>query len=255
MSKGVAAGLGSFAVLVVLIRLFLRIRPRTMGGLKFGWDDLCVVLATLALLPFTATIFIESSLGYGRDVWTLNQDNVPSILFWYWVAELLYAFTTAMIKLSLLSFYIRIFPPGRLHIVVYITMAVCVAYMVSFIFVLGFQCSPVQQTWQSWDNTHPGNCISINAAVWALGAINIALDIPTMGIPIPQLAALNLPWVKKTYILLMFGLGFLYAYVREFLYANTKFSIVSPLLALSGYSRSSNTLVLTFSHVSRSGCY
>ena len=86
-------------------------------------------------------------------------------------------------------------------------MAVNIVYGTVFVLVSIFQCIPVQAAWTRWDGTVQAKCIDVNALGWASAAINIALDVTILILPLPELAKLVMSWEQKIPILLMFGLG------------------------------------------------
>jgi hypothetical protein len=121
---------------------------------------------------------------------------------------LAYVWVTSCLKLSLLFFYIRIFHSTNLQKWIYTAIAIQAAFVVSFTFVIVFQCIPVSYAWQYWDREHRGKCINTNAASWSLAGITIALDIIVLLLPVRDLWILKMSRTKKGYIMFMFGLGF-----------------------------------------------
>lgn len=122
---------------------------------------------------------------------------------------MLYTFITGMTKISLLYFFLRVFTSGPLRRMIHATIIVSALFVGTFILVVIFQCSPVNHTWLYWDKEHPGKCVNINAAVWALAIINILLDVFIILLPIPELYKLNMPLKKKISLIFVFALGFL----------------------------------------------
>jgi hypothetical protein len=81
------------------------------------------------------------------------------------------------------------------------------AYGIAFVLASIFQCIPVHAAWTGWDGTIQARCVDANALGWASGAINIALDVIALLLPLPGLTKLVMPWERKIRILLVFGLG------------------------------------------------
>lgn len=86
-------------------------------------------------------------------------------------------------------------------------MAGCILYFVSFMFVLGFECTPVSFFWTQWRDPLAGRCININAGGWAAAAINIVLDIAILTMPVPVIMKLQISRQQKLQVLSMFGVG------------------------------------------------
>lgn len=127
-----------------------------------------------------------------------------------------------MIRLSVLCFYLRIFPQETFRRIVYAVIVVNILYSTAFIFVSIFQCIPVRAAWGRWDGTLQAACVNVNVLGWASGVINIFLDVVVLVVPLPRLAKLVMSWERKAHLLIMFGLGILYVpQLRMGLYTNT----------------------------------
>jgi hypothetical protein len=111
-----------------------------------------------------------------------------------------------MTKISILFFYLRIFPKRHIRIAVYVVMALNVAYMIACVLVTVFQCTPIEGAWRHWDS-HEYKCRNINAQAWAAAAGNLVLDLMTMTLPLRELYGLNLSLRKKISVMGMFSLG------------------------------------------------
>ena len=57
-----------------------------------------------------------------------------------------------------------------------------------------FQCIPIQSI---WNPALPKKCIDVNTFSITTSAVNTALDIVIIIIPLPELNTLNLHWKKK----------------------------------------------------------
>jgi hypothetical protein len=112
-----------------------------------------------------------------------------------------------MIKVSILFFYLRIFPKKVFRRVVYTVMTGNILYGIIFILLSIFQCIPVKAAWTRWEGEVPARCLDINALGWASAGINIFFDVIILILPLPELAKLVMSYQRKIHILLMFGLG------------------------------------------------
>lgn len=115
----------------------------------------------------------------------------------------------ALTQMSILAFYLRIFPNKTFHKVVYALMALSACFGISNAFVMIFQCTPVSFFWLGWDGEHSGYCIDINSYSWYKAAMQIAMDLAIISLPIRPLMHLTLNLKKKIQIILMFCTGFL----------------------------------------------
>jgi hypothetical protein len=121
--------------------------------------------------------------------------------------EVLYFSQVATIKLSLLCFYLRIFPKKNIKRIILGTIGVDVLYGIIFVFLGIFQCSPVSFFWTKWDEAHQGKCFHNNAMAWANACISIILDFWMLALPISQIIGLQLHWKKKLGVAMMFTVG------------------------------------------------
>lgn len=121
----------------------------------------------------------------------------------------MYITGTGLTKLSILLFYLRIFPNKSLRRNTYIMIAFCGAALVAFFFAVLFQCTPISAAWTFWDKQRGGHCINVKAIIYSQAIVNIVSDVPIMLIPIPTLISLSLPKGKKIGLIIVFGLGLL----------------------------------------------
>lgn len=112
-----------------------------------------------------------------------------------------------MIRVSILCFYLRIFPQRLFRRIVYAIMAANISYGAAFVFMSIFQCNPVQAAWTRWDGTVEARCINVNAIGWASAGINIGFDVAILILPLPGLVSLAMSWQRKIHLLFVFGLG------------------------------------------------
>jgi len=122
----------------------------------------------------------------------------------------LYIFILAVIKTSILFFYLRIFPDRIFRRFLWGTQVFNMLLGAAFLVAGLFQCTPMSYFWDGWDGEHLGYCFNFNAMGWAHAAVNIALDVWMLALPATQIYDMNIPGHKKVQILLMFGFGVLY---------------------------------------------
>lgn len=226
---------------VVGIRLYVRIFLGDTGSV--GTDD-WIILATLILgIPSTLLATLGAGgYGLGRDIWTLSFDDITMFAKCFYILQILYVIGIPMVKLSLLFFYLRVFPARPVRRVLWGTVVLIAIFCVTFLFVTIFECSPISFFWESWDGEHKGKCINLHAIVWiqyvpsqlffhyssiivvlgprqgffsakianslpARAAMSVALDVWMLAIPFSQLPGLKLHWKKKVGVGLMFFVG------------------------------------------------
>lgn len=164
--------------------------------------------------------------GLGRDVWNVPFDDIQYILYigqslrynlsrltelqvYFW-GELTYLCVLSLTKISILFFYLRIFPHRDFKCVVWALISANICYLLAFELSAIFQCSPVSAAWRRWDGEHPSKCNDINLLGWLSAICNIVLDLCILILPMPELHKLSMSPKKKFNIILMFSVGFLW---------------------------------------------
>lgn len=153
-------------------------------------------------------------------MWEINVNMITQLLYWcktidsplwnrltvsVYLCEVFYVVTISLVKVSILTFYIQVFPARSFRIQCWIVMIFCVASAIAFTIVAIFQCHPLSYVWNK--NLHGGKCINFNSATWANAAINIIQDLFIVALPISEVRKLQLGQKKKIGLWIMFGLG------------------------------------------------
>lgn len=113
------------------------------------------------------------------------------------------------LKASILFFYLRVFNlvSPTFTAVLWCTQAFNMLNCIAFTIANLNQCKPFWYAWEGWDGRHPGYCVNLVAMLVSHAAINIALDVWMLALPVTQVLWLNLRKRQKLEILTMFGLG------------------------------------------------
>lgn len=197
----------------MLARLIFKLRYTASSSLTAS--DYFIVLSVLIGLP--CTIINVMGLvrnGLGRDVWTLSPDTVVRFGKMFYIQQSLYLVLVSSIKLSLLFFYLTIFPGRRVRVVLWATVVATAAFGLVFLLLSVFQCLPIHFYWEryDYDNTQAqtqtqGKCMRINLLAWIHGGVSVAIDVWMICIPLSQIRQLNLHWKKKVGAVIMFLTG------------------------------------------------
>ncbi|WZH45765.1 CFEM domain-containing protein [Fusarium acuminatum] len=128
----------------------------------FGLDDLFTILSFCCCVPSIAIIIHGTAIyGLGRDIWTLEFDDITTFTFFFYLLEVLYFPLISLLKMSLLFFYLRIFSVGLAHKLLWGTIIFNALYGIIFVFLAAFQCNPISYFWTKWDGEHEGTCMTI----------------------------------------------------------------------------------------------
>lgn len=109
------------------------------------------------------------------------------------------------VKLSVLLFYLRVFPPyRRTRYTIYALIAYCTFYYwLAFGAVVGL-CNAKNR---DWDINSTMNCFAHGPLLIAIGAMDLVSDFLVLAFPVPFLIKLQLSWPQKIYLLVVFGAG------------------------------------------------
>ncbi|KAI8933501.1 hypothetical protein NX059_009238 [Plenodomus lindquistii] len=195
---------GIVAIVIYLLRLCASIGKR---GRKLSWDDLTMGVVVVLSVPPAVFIPYLVNNGLGRDIWTLKDYQITNVLYYYFLGEIFYVTALGISKLSILFFYLRVFPAKDFRMKIHAVMGVCVAYTVAFFFATTLQCIPVSMAWNQWDGLHKGRCNDIHLQGWIAAGINIVLDAWVMILPLNNLAKLNMKLKQKLMVMSMFSVG------------------------------------------------
>ncbi|KAF1932823.1 uncharacterized protein M421DRAFT_416433 [Didymella exigua CBS 183.55] len=193
------------AAVFVGIRFFFK---ATVSRMDIGYDDWCVLATLIAATPSVIiTVYGTVKNGLGQDMWALTPQEITEMLKWFYVMATLYFTQVTLLKLTLIFFYIRVFPSKEVQRLLWATVVFVLLWGIAFIITAIFQCQPIHYFWTKWDGMHNGTCLDSNAIAASNAAISIALDFWILGIPLWQLWGLKLHWKKKVAVALMFCLG------------------------------------------------
>jgi hypothetical protein len=150
---------------------------------------------------------------YGEVDQLTGQFSRPLV----YASESLYLMTLTITKMSILLFYLRIFPRRAFRITTYLVLGFVALSGIVILFLQIFQCSPIAYNWDR--SINGGKCLNINVLSYSHAGMTIVQDFAILLLPIPELVLLKMERNKKIGIILVFQIGLLYArslsYIRE----------------------------------------
>ncbi len=154
--------------------------------------------------------FIKVSRAYLTSILAVISIGLRRDIQWSVAIYMLEIAAPAIIKISILLLYLRLFSASRkMRLATYFLLAFCTAYMVAFLLALGFGCRPLRKL---VNPTIPGKCVSFNRHVRVQAYVNAVTDILVFLLPIPLAIRLQLPTRQKVALVLMFGIGSMYVF-------------------------------------------
>ncbi|KAK2756095.1 hypothetical protein FQN54_005502 [Arachnomyces sp. PD_36] len=209
--NGVTAAMLSATIVVVALRVI----ARNLSKARFWWDDYLIFFGAVVTVALNIITFVGVSYGLGRHTADVVRETSPENVIKY--SKILYSTMTAYqwamtaIKCSILMLYYRLFHVNTpLRYSVYALLTFVILWHFSFFFALVFQCTPVAFF---WDRTIPGGhcvdhgAINNNALSVSNAATNVFTDFMILFLPLPMIWKLQLSWIRKAGLLLIFMLG------------------------------------------------
>ncbi len=115
--------------------------------------------------------------------------------------------TLTSIKLSILLWYWSIFAVGTgLRASIITVGCLCVAWCITFLFLLIFQCHPVQGAFDVIVFLSD-SCIPVGRIIVAYESTNMVLDVAILSLPIHTVLGMRLSVQKKLLVACIFSLG------------------------------------------------
>lgn len=122
-------------------------------------------------------------------------------------APVVWGFATTCVKLSILTFYYDIFATPRFRRVVYVMCAIVVALCLATILEPFLLCRPLSYTWTRVTMMTKGTCGDSQKAYLGVAVVNLLVDLAILGLPMPMLWQLQMPFQKKLGITVILALG------------------------------------------------
>jgi hypothetical protein len=119
-------------------------------------------------------------------------------------SSLAYSISAMFVKLSLLSFYLRLSPNPTFRNLTKVLFVFCAGFGVSSVMVVGLQCLPTSSL---WNPEHTGHCINTPAFYFANSGLHIFTEILIYVLPLHTLWQLHLPPRQKLGLCFLMCLG------------------------------------------------
>ncbi|KAI1183108.1 hypothetical protein F5B17DRAFT_153529 [Nemania serpens] len=184
--EGICLTFATISWICVALRIHTRYRLECLG-----WDDFFVVVFRATATVGTVFVLLLFNHGFGQHFWEIDLANQVRFQKSYYVALLSYTVSTALMKLCLLTQYLRLFhddPTPRK--VCWLFIVVSAVWGVAFSAIAVVPCVPLSGF---WDWTAPARCYGFGSKVSdeiagtyaAHVSTNVVLDLIVLAIPIP----------------------------------------------------------------------
>ncbi|KAL4811646.1 hypothetical protein BDW67DRAFT_171532 [Aspergillus spinulosporus] len=205
--RGVTLAMAILCTLVCSLRLYMR----RFVVKSFGLDDYLVIVSLILCSGFSALSYTITYYGLG-----VHQEDVierGDLVVWlkiYYAALCSYLIVAAAVKLSLVTFIMRIFPQPYVQRVGYGIILFIAAFTISGELTLALQCKPVRAFWDKTILT--AKCFSSDtlfAITMYQGVLMFICDVVIIVLPMPAIWKLQMTLKKRLLVLFLFSFGFI----------------------------------------------
>ncbi|KXJ96465.1 hypothetical protein Micbo1qcDRAFT_199277 [Microdochium bolleyi] len=221
-----------FAVLPVGA-VIARVLARRMSNRKLDLSDK-IMIGACALLVIYQGVNISAVLvgGLGIPATQIEEEfgirpSQEMFIKHLLAMQVMWTTDITVVKISILTLYLRIFTMRAFIIAAKITMAFCVMWLIIMGTGSVFICRPLALY---WDPTLPGQCGNLYALWITTGTLNILTDLAILILPMPYLYGLEIATYRKVVLIATFGVGFIVCIVSSI-----------RLKALLGYQQADST--------------
>ncbi|KAH7327502.1 hypothetical protein BKA65DRAFT_481201 [Rhexocercosporidium sp. MPI-PUGE-AT-0058] len=193
-------------IIIVGLRLYARAMIQAVGT-----DDWLILLALFFAILFTVCICVSTAVGWTYHLEDVD-DKIPALTVAFradsekWIAQLLFTPAVSTVKLSILTFYLRLSTSRTFRYFVFGGMIFVALWFISFETVIAMTCDtpndPVGFTGSRLDH-----CVSNRPTTKYHGITNILTDFFVYFLPIPLLWGLNMPPKRRLGLIFVFAVG------------------------------------------------
>ncbi|KAK3381246.1 hypothetical protein B0H63DRAFT_495050 [Podospora didyma] len=157
------------------------------NGQSLWWEDYALMASEVVGIPQSIReVVAVAPAGVGHRIFQL-----------VFVSQVFYFPQVALLKLSFLFFYLRIFPGEWTRRLIWGTIIFTVLYGIAFTLLAIFQCQPVSAWWVQWDGSHGGKCVSNDTINRSSNIVSIFQDVWMITIPLRNVWSMNMDTKKK----------------------------------------------------------
>ncbi|KAK6725328.1 hypothetical protein SNK04_004133 [Fusarium graminearum] len=103
-----------FILGAILVSISIRLSTKFHRFTKWGVDDYLIIPAAILAAIQTIIMILMTWSGLGHDIWTISEETTTRFFIYLLVVEFTYVLSLCLIKLSILFFFLRIFPTQHL---------------------------------------------------------------------------------------------------------------------------------------------
>ncbi|KAJ5019300.1 hypothetical protein K4K57_000930 [Colletotrichum sp. SAR 10_99] len=176
---------------------------------RFGSDDWVITITYILYIGWFASGHHMFQKAFGTDIWWADADTLTWALKIFYIDAPIYLLLLGLTKISILCFYLRLFPYERFCRLCYAMLAIVITSTTLWVILAIVQCRPISYNWEGWkgDFKEPVKCLNLNILSWTTSAVSIALDTIILVMPMPLVVKVKSTPRRKIAIISMFSLG------------------------------------------------
>lgn len=125
-----------------------------------------------------------------------------------YAAEIIFALTITVVKLSVLSFYRSIFATPSFRRATTVVAILCLLWFLAIQFATIFQCQPIKAAWDEVPVVEDkGHCIPAGSYIFGYELTSVFIDLCILCLPIYMVKRLQLPIRRKVSVCAVFLTG------------------------------------------------
>ncbi|KAF1920182.1 hypothetical protein BDU57DRAFT_436220, partial [Ampelomyces quisqualis] len=179
---------------------------------RLGWDDMTVVSALLLAAVPLGFILSGALDGFGEHLWNLQDGKLSTILrnskltaYAFYISWLIYIVVLSLLKVSLLLFYLEIFPTPQFRRIAFCALGFIIVNNCVIFFVTVFACKPVSSFWDR--DIKNGKCLNIQSISYAASGSAMVQDLILLALPLTFIRQLQMKRTRKIAVGFMFAIG------------------------------------------------
>ena len=156
--------------------------------------------------------------GLGAHMHSIPSEDLIVASKLIFICELLYVVTTAVTKLSIGVYFLRLASKRYQIRIIHLTLAIVMLFSTMYFFFLLFQCTPISHLWTQFSvGGSAGKCLAkktLSNVTYAHAAMSAATDWAFGLLPIAFVWKMHMNPRTKASVILILSLGFLYVYPK-----------------------------------------
>ncbi|KAK4457602.1 hypothetical protein QBC42DRAFT_278750 [Cladorrhinum samala] len=189
-----------------ILRCYVRVRILK----SFGLDDWLILLSTVTFITYVTLSNIGVNHGTGRHRGDLDPEENKKALHAWFYCYIFYAITMISVKLSIATFLLRVTVKRVHQWIIHSASIVTIISCLTFIFVVIFECHPINYFWNKYTTDKPGSCLKLEIMLslsYIYSIASIMSDFTYALLPAWVVSHLNMARNTKIGLMFLMGMG------------------------------------------------